>query len=121
MLIIILSTVFLCLSAWCLEHVNNSEWETFFMAICIVSIAILFVGIIGLPIKHFDINSEIAQYKAVQMTLTASREDLKPIERISVTLKIIELNEKFAKYRYFNRTIFGLWIPDEVDSLYLLK
>ena len=78
------------------------------------------VGMIAIPVTHWDINSEIQQFKSVELSITQARTKL-DIESAAIYMKIVDANKWLAKKKYWNKTLFDIWIPDEVDDLKPLK
>lgn len=82
----------------------------------------LFIVLITLPLSHYEVKEFIAKYEVTQETLNVTRavggDDL---ERIAIQHKVIEINQTLAGYKYWNSTIFDIWIPDEIEELELIK
>ena len=82
---------------------------------------ILFLAaMITLPVIHWDINSEIQQFKSVESSITQARTKL-DIESAAIYVKIIDSNKWLVDKKYWNETLFDIWIPDEVEDLKPLK
>jgi hypothetical protein len=78
----------------------------------------LLLGVICLPIAHMDYNSQIQEFNSVKATLENARENnVEKIESAAFQLKIADKNEWLASMKYYNGTVFDLWIPDEIDAL----
>lgn len=85
-------------------------------------IIILVVGLILIPITRIGFNAEIERYNAFKETLENARlEEMSELERATIVDKIADWNMDIAKTRYWNKTIFGIYIPDEVTELEFIK
>lgn len=83
--------------------------------------AMLLLSATIFPLAHLDIKSQIMEYQAVKATLIEARKDNANIENAAMQLKIIEINQWIASVQFYNKTIFEIWIPDEVNELEFLK
>lgn len=84
------------------------------------------VGLAGallcLPFTHLQFNGEIQEFKSVQVTLENARKaDVEKLESAAFQVKIAEKNEWLAAKQYYNNSMFGLWVPDEVENLKPIK
>ena len=75
---------------------------------------------IALPIVRWDANSEIQQFKSVESSITQARTKL-DIESAAIYVKIIDANKWLVGKKYWNKTLFDIWVPDEVEDLKPLK
>lgn len=80
----------------------------------------LLICIILFIIYPMMINGEIHEYYSIKNTLETARKT-ESIENATIQLKIIQVNEWLASTQYYNSTAFGLWIPNEIDDLEILK
>jgi hypothetical protein len=80
---------------------------------------LLCVAIFALPIEYYSAKSKIAEYKSVQTTLENARENknANPYEIAAIQQKVVDSNKWLANKQYWNDTILGWYIPDEVDDL----
>ena len=104
--------------------------------LAIVSIVFLIISLISLVTHPIEVKSDISKFLATKVTIEKARRidhkridwllDAKTIdiqgvativENAVIQHKVIESNQWLAKQQYYNSTIFGLWIPDEVDKL----
>jgi len=79
--------------------------------------------LIGLPISHLCISSQIAQYKAVELTIEQSRNlDISDLERAAIQQTVCKWNAWLAGMQYWNNKIFfGWFVPDAVNSFEFIK
>jgi len=83
--------------------------------ICLCSIVTVFM-------VRASTDIEISHHKIMHKTITEARKNnLSSIERAALLNKIIETNQKLIKSRYWNNSLFDIWIPDEVDQLKELR
>lgn len=78
------------------------------------------VAMIMFPVTHLGVNSEIQQFKSVELSITQARTKL-DIESAAIYVKIIDANKWLANKKYWNGTLFDIWIPDEIEDLKPLK
>ena len=76
----------------------------------------LLIALSVLPINIMGTKSEIAQFRALEATAQAGRGG-EPLEMAAYQMKVAEANQWLADKQYWNGTVFGLWVPDEVDNL----
>jgi hypothetical protein len=90
--------------------------------LALISGCILFIALVIFPINHIEARSFIIQYYAAKETINQSRQaEISDIERATLTNTITTINAEIANYQYWNKTIFDIYIPDEVMELELLK
>lgn len=79
--------------------------------LCILSLAGLF--------HYTESKSFVAEYKGAQVTIENQRGRIQTFhERIAMAGKIIDLNSRLAKDKYWNSVpILGWYLPDELDDL----
>ena len=117
MIIIGSLVVVLTLCVWW-EGSSGSELP---VLIGFVSFVALLGVVLTLPIQHMDIRAEIDQYRATQSTLVTAREDGQTWESAAIQQEVVEANRWLANVRYWNGTVFDLWIPDEVEELKVIR
>lgn len=63
--------------------------------------------------------SFIAEFKEAKVTIESQRlKVFNALERVTLTLKVVDLNAELAKSKYWNSTpIIGWYLPDELDDL----
>lgn len=84
-------------------------------------IIILVIVLIILPLSRLGYRASIAQYKAVETTLSTLRADGEGLEDAAIQHKVIGMNRWLAGTQFYNTTIWDIWIPDEVMDLEPLK
>jgi Zn-dependent protease len=87
------------------------------VAIAIGSGVFLFLFLVMLPISHISILGDIEEFNSVRQTVDVARANGADIESAAIQHKIIEQNAWLAKAKFYNSTVFDLWVPDAVDSL----
>ena len=86
--------------------------------IAIIGGVLLLVAIICFPVERIINRSFIAQYQGAKATIEIARKtDTKLIETTAMQLKIIEINQEIANLKYWNGTLFDIWIVDEAANL----
>lgn len=81
----------------------------------------LILTAIILPVNIMEINSAIKQFQAVEITVNTARMNGEKIENAAMQLEIIKANQWLAAMKYYNHTVFDIWIPDSVESLQQIK
>lgn len=74
----------------------------------LLTFALLFI-----PLNRMKVRSNIAAFNAVRDSRAGGQE----IEAAAWRMKVAEQNAWLASKRYYNRTLFDLWIPDEIEAL----
>lgn len=101
---------------------QKDEWEMGWAITSIITGMVLFVALIMLPISYYNDMSKIKQYNSAEATIQEARtKNISDIERAALTTKIIDENQWLANEQYWNKTIFDLYIPNEVMKLQPLK
>lgn len=81
----------------------------------------LFIALIVLPISRMGTHSQIAKFNAIDSTVQAARMRGESIENAAMQLKVAEANQWMASSKYWNRTVFDIWIHDDVSELRAIK
>jgi len=77
----------------------------------------LFFSLLLLPLQHFCYNAHIRGFNAVQETVNESRKAGINIEDAALKLKIVDQNMWLAETKYYNSTVWDIWIPDAIENL----
>lgn len=86
-------------------------------AIGIISAVLVVAGSVTMVSNRFSDASKIAEIDALRDTLAQARESGEEGERYAVMMKVIDANAWLASRQYYNRSIFGDWVLDEVESI----
>lgn len=103
---------------WCVSEPSDE------IALVSAGVSVLLLGIclIALPFNHYSGNAEIQRYYALKESYESSRsEKISEFERATIAQKIAEYNADIASVKYWNGTIFDIFIPDELAELDPLK
>lgn len=104
--------------SWCYRHDEG---------LCTITVAcsgIAFVALLGLLLSHVEYAPFPSERSTVKMTLEESRtgEGTSSLERAAVLHKVIDVNRKIARAKYWNDSMWvGWFIPDRVAKLEYLK
>lgn len=90
------------------------EWGVFIIRFFL---ALFFAAMLMRLIMPLSVHSEIRRFEATKATIEQARENGIDLEDAAMQQNIIESNQWLAGRQYNNSTIFGYWIPDEVDDL----
>jgi amino acid transporter len=115
-------SILIILSIGSIYWYSKDEWNGFALTLSFVFSTATIIALILLPILYYDGKAEIKRYYALKQTIEDSRKnELSDIERAALTKKIVEYNADLASVKYWNDTIFDIYIPDELAKLDYLK
>jgi len=118
-MLIILGLLICGAGFWLLQHFaraySGAEFAGQIGGICCG--IMLLAGVICIPVGYMEVMGEIAEFRSVQSTLGASRASGSESERYAVLMKVADSNKWLASQKYYNSTIFDIWIPDEIEAL----
>ena len=103
-------------------YIPNRRWSeaggwTAFTAAAILT-GYLIVALVFSATSTKFINKD---YTTIIQTLEMQRQNGNEIENAAVIGKIIDINQELNEYKYWNKTMFGWIIPDEIEELELVK
>jgi len=103
-------------------------WEDFFnleplfQIIPFLLIVIFGIGLLIMPFVNWEYRGKVKQYEAVKSTLEVARsKEANIFENASITLKVVQMNQDIASAKYWNGTVFNLFIYDGFANLEPLK
>lgn len=102
----------------------NKNYDTSVLGTVIVGCSLVFAIIIAitLPLSRMSYKGSIEEYKAIKYTIEESRKkENNEAERVSLSKQIMDTNMFIERSKRYNKTIFDIWIPDEVEDLKMLK
>jgi len=82
-----------------------------------VSSGALIVFLVSVPANRMKVHAHIAEMRAIQETAAAFRADGADFEDAAFQLRVAEANQLLARAKFYNGTIFDIWIPDEVEDI----
>lgn len=82
-----------------------------------ISGACVVIGLLMVPASHMSTHARIAEIQAVAETAAQARAAGDAIEGAAFRMEIADANAWIASQKYWNGTVFGLWVPDVVDAL----
>jgi len=85
--------------------------------IMIISGACIVIGLIAKPVEKYETMAAISEHNATRQTLENARKNGNDWEITTIQTKIIEANSWLASKKYYNNTIWGWWIPDEINDV----
>lgn len=122
MLVIFSLLVMFCIGLYFVLSTRFNDFiEVFGLLITAISGIGLTVVMITLPFAHVDSPAHAARYHAFKITLEDARHSGISIERAAIEHDIIEWNKHIATDRYWNSTIFDIFVPDANAELEFLK
>jgi hypothetical protein len=115
-------SILIILSIISIYWYKQDEWNGFALASSFVFSFATIIALIILPISYYDGKAGIKRYYALKQTIEDSRKNgISDVERAALTKKIAEYNADLASVKYWNDTIFDIYIPDELAELDYLK
>ena len=114
----------ICIIGWIIAEKADcySTAEAVGAMLIAASVAMLILALIAWPICYYSTLANIERYEAQKQTIEVARaSDISEIERAAILTQISETNQALASYRYWNDTIFDIFIPDKITELEPLK
>ena len=82
---------------------------------------VLLLVLLSIPITHISINTSMEEISGFKSGIAQFRETHGRIPPDSpVHYRIVDMNNRIFRLKYYNSTILGLWIPDEVEGLEMI-
>jgi cell division protein FtsB len=79
---------------------------------------ILVISLIILPFMYYSGKAEVQRYYALKETIDQSRQNkVSDIERAALTKEIADYNKDLAEVKYWNDSVFDIYIPDYLANL----
>jgi hypothetical protein len=113
LLLIIVATNFLILKT----SVHGKFWNHLRL---ISSIVFIFTIIVGSGI-YASYKPRIIEYNNFKNSVEDLKKQEEGLRSTFISMKIIEINESILKAKYWNETVFGLFVSDEYAGLELIK
>lgn len=99
-----------------------SVWDFTGNIISIIFGIILVATLITLPLSYYDTKAEVERYYAFKETIENSRSgNMSEFERAALINEIANYNKKLASVKYWNDTIFDIFIYDGLAELEFLE
>lgn len=98
------------------------EYEELGIVITVFAgIVLLVVGGV-FPASYYGHLSDIQRYEAFKVTIANARSNgASEAERTAILIQITKWNEDLASAKYWNKTVFDIWIPDQYAELPFLE
>lgn len=110
---IILVSLALLAAGLLIFHFLDYDWEGLGVIFCLAGGLGLIMCAMTIPLKRMQWRSKFVEVEAIRQSRTTDSE----IEAAAWRMKVAEVNAELASGRYYNRTVFDIWIPDEVESM----
>lgn len=92
------------------------------MSVSFVFGGALAIALVLLPISYHSTKAEVDRYHALKETLQKSREEgSSEIERAALVQEIAQYNKDLASAKYWNETVFDIYIYDGLAELDYLE
>ncbi|MFA5753541.1 MAG: hypothetical protein WC910_10785 [Bacteroidales bacterium] len=122
-MLIIIALCIVCALGTIIAHKVYREWIELLSGILAIFAGIgLLIALVALPMNRAKYKSDIQQYHAFEQTITTARQSgASEAERTAILMQITKWNQELASARYWNDTLFDIWIPDKYAKLPLLR
>src|SRR5210317_1819227 len=106
-----------------MDNFIDNHTGIFFVLVFLVSIFIFIVLCIaiGWPVTYLEYSAGIEAFRSTGETYRRARAGGNEIELAAIQVDIADANRWLASAKYYNGTIIGIFIPDEIDTLELIK
>lgn len=85
-------------------------------------VACLTIALIIWPLNYSGTEAEVERYHALKQSLENARSaEASELERAAITQQIVEYNKDLASVKYWNETIFDVFISDDLAELEPIK
>ncbi|MBT7930169.1 hypothetical protein HN682_09690 [Candidatus Peregrinibacteria bacterium] len=92
------------------------------LGITIVSGFVLVILVIAFPMERMEAKRLMRNVATTQETIDEARKDsFGNVERMALTRDMISLNKEIVNAKYWNTTVWDIWIPDYVEQIEMLK
>jgi len=82
---------------------------------------LLFICLIAFPVVHLDTMNFIAEIHSVQESFNEARGSGTDLENATILKTVMKANWLLASRKYYNTTIFDIWIPDAIMEVCSVK
>lgn len=96
------------------DYWNAEVIGTILIFVCSV---LLIIAIVTKIAHSYRVHANINSFTATKITVEHARNNGVDFENAAIQHKIIEANQWLAKKQYYNASMLGWWIPNEVDNL----
>lgn len=118
-IIIILSLIII---AYCiLKLFSKVPIGKFWNYITIVSVIFVGMSLVILPFSRMRHSAKIQQYNILKTTLSDLKKQEDGLKSTFISQEIITINKELAASKYWNNTIFDIYILDEYANLPYIK
>jgi len=100
---------------------DNDDWEILGMFLTLAGGMVLVIALFFIFLSPLEIKGDIIRFESTRQSIMIARETGNELEKAAIQHKIINGNQWLAGIKYWNETIFDIFIPDEVMQLKPLK
>lgn len=87
----------------------------------VVLSAVFIILVLALPAKRMEEKGEIRNYFAVKAVIESARAGGNSVESATLLSEVIKTNKWLVNSRYWNESVWDIYIPDKVMELRPLK
>ena len=96
------------------------EWEILSISIFTMNIFYTMIIIASLLVNISSFYTNLASYKALKISIENARK-MEVVERTAIQFEIIKTNKWIYSERYWNNTLFDIWITDIIEEIEIIK
>lgn len=111
-IILTLAVAFILSLVFLNRYDGDGDWDILFAYSLALSGVMLFIASVSIPLNRMGVRDTLAQVEAIRST-----SQLNEMQGAAWRMKAADANAAIASLKYWNRTAFDIWIPDEVDSI----
>jgi hypothetical protein len=122
-MIVLISLTFITITCWYFfnRFKYRYDWDVPFGIGGVLSSLLLFIAIISLPIYRMATHEKIIRFESVRTSFEESRSRPDNVERYTRIDQIVNYNAWLAGAQYYNKTVFDIWIPDDIENIKSIK
>lgn len=122
-MLILFGLIALLVAGLVLQAVGGWDWSGVgFMTASVGGVGLV-VGLVLLPVLRSEGLARVEAFRATKLTIERARLQADsigvefPIESVAILGEIARHNAWLAAQKYWNRSLFDIWIPDAVEEL----
>ena len=110
------------ISGYLIKHTNHDIVENISCITCFAAYGLFAIILLATPLVFFGTKVFcLSEYPNFVQTVADARESESEIERAALIQPMIEMNNRIARYQYWNNTIWKTMYYDGVDDLEFVK
>ena len=99
------------LIGYCFRN-NWGDWHISGIVLFMFVTPLFVISLITIPLNRMGVYSRILEIEAIRTTDKGSE-----LNSATWRTQAAIINAEIASMKYYNHTVWGIWIPDEIDTL----